>query len=173
MPTKEFKLSELFTASNGSTDIQSSDIDNQGDYVITSGTQNNGILGKSSILAPIFKGNSLTVDMFGNVFYRDFSYKMVTHARVFSLSSKMLSHENGLFIAACLQKITCHFSYANMCSWNKIKNEKIALPVLPDGTPNYQFMENYIRAIEKKVIQRYDKDKLLEIHTTQKVINMI
>lgn len=173
MPTKEFKLSELFTAFNGSTDIQASDIDNKGEFVITSGTQNNGILGKSSIIAPVFCKNSLTIDMFGNVFYRDFDYKMVTHARVFSLSSKVLTHENGLFIATCLQKLTCRFSYTNMCSWNKIKNEKISLPVLPDGTPDYQFMENYIRAIEKKVIQRYDKNKLLEIHTTQKVVNMV
>lgn len=159
----EFKLEDLFNASNGTVDIKSSDINNEGEFVITSGIQNNGILGKSSIEAPIFKGNSITVDMFGNVFYRDFDYKMVTHARVFSLSSQFLTKENGLFFATCIQKLTQNFSYNLMCNWNRIKDLTIKLPVLPVtdenysvGDIDYELMESIIRELEEERIRELE-----------------
>lgn len=38
--------------------------------------------------------------MFGNAFYRQFKYKMVTHARVFSLEPKFkISDRQGLFLS--------------------------------------------------------------------------
>ncbi|MCU9931440.1 restriction endonuclease subunit S [Mycoplasmopsis felis] len=59
---------------------------------------NNGILGKSDVLSKIFREQTITVDMFGNVFYRSFKYKLVTRTRVFSLIPKFIITENvGLF----------------------------------------------------------------------------
>ena len=70
-----------------------------GEYVITAGVSNNGILGKSDIEAKVFKSKTITVDMFGYAFYRSFNYKMVTHARVFSLTPKNKITENqGMFL---------------------------------------------------------------------------
>lgn len=50
----EFKLGELFESSNGNYDIQKEHINGIGDYVITSGLLNNGVLGKTDIPAKIF-----------------------------------------------------------------------------------------------------------------------
>ncbi|MBH5946923.1 restriction endonuclease subunit S, partial [Neisseria meningitidis] len=81
----EFELNSLFRSKNGDFDIKKEHINNMGNYVITAGLSNNGILGRTNVKAKIFPENTITVDMFGTAFYRDFQYKMVTHARVFCL----------------------------------------------------------------------------------------
>ncbi|UWV79080.1 restriction endonuclease subunit S [Mycoplasmopsis felis] len=66
--TQEYRIGDLFESENGDFDIQKSHINNNGYFVITSGLMNNGILGKSDVLSKIFREQTITVDMFGNVF---------------------------------------------------------------------------------------------------------
>ena len=150
---KEFKLSELFKSQNGDFDIQQKHIDNIGEVVVSSGVQNNGIIGKSSVKAKIVRGNTITIDMFGNAFFRDFPYKMVTHARVFSLSSECLKHNKcGLYIVALLGYLPHLFSYSNMASWAKIKDFKIRLPINKLASIAFDYMERYISELEEERI---------------------
>ena len=122
----EYRLEELFESSNGNFDIQKEHINGNGVYVITAGLTENGILGKTDIKAKIFDKNTITIDMFGNTFYRQFQYKMVTHARVFSLKPKFdITEKQGLFISNSFHFINKKFGYENMCSWVKIKDETI------------------------------------------------
>ena len=51
----EFILEEIFDSSNGNFDIQKEHINGKGNYVITAGFTNNGILGKTDVP---FYGNS-------------------------------------------------------------------------------------------------------------------
>ncbi|UWW01486.1 restriction endonuclease subunit S [Mycoplasmopsis felis] len=81
--TQEYRIGDLFESENGDFDIQKSHINNNGYFVITSGLMNNGILGKSDVLSKIFREQTITVDMFGNVFYRSFKYKLVTYKSIF------------------------------------------------------------------------------------------
>lgn len=57
-----------------------------------------------------------------------------------------------------------------MASWAKIKDIKIKLPITQTGTPDYEFMETYIRALEKVVIKGVVewKDKFIE--GTKKIV---
>lgn len=147
--------------------MQKKDINGKGIPVITSGVQNNGILGLTDKKAKIISPDTITVDMFGNVYYRNFEYKMVTHARVFSLEPYewKLSEKSGLYICSKLKYLTELFSYDNMCSFNKIKDFLVELPVNSSGTPDFDYMERYIRALEKLAIAdvvKY-KDKVVEI----------
>ena len=150
----EFVIGEIFNSQNGDTDLQKTDVNGKGVPIITSGVQNNGILGLSDREAKVINANTITVDMFGNAYFRDFAYKMVTHARVFSLELKegALSDGAGLYICSKLKHFTELFSYNNMCSFNKIKSLSIELPIKSDGTPDFDYMERYIRAMEKVVI---------------------
>lgn len=66
---KEWKLGDLFVSSNGNFDIQQIHINGKGHYVVSSGEQNSGIIGKTDVPASIFDENTITVDMFGNVFF--------------------------------------------------------------------------------------------------------
>lgn len=142
-------MQELFESSNGDFDIQKTHINDLGDYVITAGLSNNGILGKTDIKAKIFNANTITIDMFGNAFYRQFRYKMVTHARVFSLKSIFsITQRQGIFLSSAMYFLKYNFGYENMCSWAKIKQEKISLPVKKDREIDFAFMEGFISQLE-------------------------
>jgi len=148
----EYRLGDLFTSSNGNFDIQKSHINSNGNYVVTAGLTNNGILGKTDVEAKLFDENTITIDMFGNAFYRPFKYKMVTHARVFSLKTKFIISKNqGLFLANCFHFLTKKFGYENMCSWEKIKTEKIQLPT-KNGKIDFDFMESFVAELEAERI---------------------
>lgn len=187
---REFTLEELFTSQNGDTDIKQTDINGKGHMVVSSGLTNNGIIGRSDIEAKIIKENTITIDMFGYSFYRDTPYKIVTHARVFTLEPKFegMNFRIGNYIVSNLKHLPKIFNYSNMCSWNKIKAEKISLPIQlladnspvidpthqyhPEGyVPDWEYMEKYIRAIEKLVIKDVVKYKDGMIEKMKEVVD--
>ncbi|WQT40553.1 restriction endonuclease subunit S [Helicobacter pylori] len=152
----EFKLGDLFEASNGDFDIQKRHINHKGEFVITAGLSNNGVLGQSDIKAKVFESHTITIDMFGCAFYRSFPYKMVTHARVFSLKPKFeINHKIGLFLSTLFFGYPKKFGYENMCSWAKIKNDKVILPLKPTSKTqtlkdiDFNFMEKFIAELEQ------------------------
>ena len=148
---KEFKIGDLFDSESGNVDIKKEHINEKGYPVVSSGVDNRGIIGCADIDSKIHKADTITVDMFGNVFYRDFEYKMVTHARVFALLPKgfEINKERGNFLAACISKITSTFEYNNMCSYKKIKDLYILLPATPDSEPDWAYMEGRIAELEE------------------------
>ncbi len=149
---KEFVIEDLFESSNGDVDIQKRHINGKGDYVISAGFANNGIMGKTDLAARIFNEGTITIDMFGNAFYRNFKYKMVTHARVFSLRSYYdISVNQGLFLSTVLGKFSQIFKYDQMCTWEQIKNRNVFLPADTSGVPNWEYMENYMLTIQSRV----------------------
>lgn len=174
VPKGEFRIGEVFTSQTGDTDIQKQHLNGQGEYIVSAGVQNQGIIGNSDIQSKVVAKDTITIDMFGNTFYRDFVYKMVTHARVFALTLKgrPLNREIGLYIVAQLQHLTNRYSYDNMASWEKCKDLYISLPVrgnkchLSDGWNvediDMEYMRLYIRAIEKQTIQRLKEEFLHE-----------
>lgn len=168
---REFIFSDLFTSQTGDTDIQKKDINGNGCYVVSAGLSNHGIIGKTDREAKVIDKNTITVDMFGNAFYRDTDYKMVTHARVFALSPKFeMTESSGLYMTSCMSYLTKKFAYSNMCSWNKIQNLPLCLPIQTDDSgkpvidasktyspkgyiPDWEYMEKYIKATEKEIIK--------------------
>ncbi len=137
-------------------DIQKRHINHKGEFVITAGLSNNGVLGQSDIKAKVFESHTITIDMFGCAFYRSFPYKMVTHARVFSLKPKFeINHKIGLFLSTLFFGYPKKFGYENMCSWAKIKNDKVILPLKPTAKTqtfediDFDFMEKFIAELEQ------------------------
>ncbi|WP_300933189.1 restriction endonuclease subunit S [uncultured Helicobacter sp.] len=128
---KEFRIGDLFISYNGDFDIQKTHLNDRGFYVVSSGEQNMGIIGKTDLEARIFPKNTITCDMFGNVYYRNFDYKMVTHARVFCLEfiAGNLNEKIALFIISAMKFLRFKFQYSNMASWRKIQDLTISLPV--------------------------------------------
>ena len=154
---QKFRIGDLFTAESGDTDLKKVDIENNGVPVITSGVQNYGILGLTTRKAKVIPQNTITVDMFGNVYFRDFEYKMVTHARVFSLIPKQnITRSIGLYFQTCLSKHKSKFSYDNMCVFTKLENETIELPIADAGKLDVEFIENYIRQLEADRLQQLE-----------------
>lgn len=146
-------MEQLFSAENGDFDIQKKHLNGHGEYVVSSGENKNGIVGRTDVQARIFSSNTITVDMFGNSFYHPYKYKIVTHARVFSLKPKHPIDENiGMYIISSLKYLKHFYSYGNMCSWEKIKKRPIVLPVNRNNKIDYKFMEEYVSELKKSRI---------------------
>lgn len=62
-------------------------------------------------------------------------------------------------IQSCVKK---HFGYDNKCTWNKVKQETVSLPVTAEGKPNYDYMEKFIRNIEEKATLAANALKITE-----------
>ncbi|EAK9971168.1 SAM-dependent DNA methyltransferase [Campylobacter upsaliensis] len=153
---RDIEIHKLFTPQNGDFDIQKIHLNDKGHQVVSAGLENNGVIGKTDIKARIFPKNTLTCDMFGNVFYRDFEYKMVTHARVMCLHPLFeLNKKTGLYIASVMNYFKLLFSFADMATWSKIKNLTISLPVLNEQIA-FDYMESYIKALEAERLQELE-----------------
>lgn len=185
---REFRCGDLFVSQTGDTDLQQKDINGKGTIFINSGVENNGIKGMTDRPAKIFPSNTISIDFWGNAYYRDFEYKMATHNHVFSLSGDCIKNEYvGLYIVSKMDYMKNLFSYSNMGTWNKIKKLFVLLPIQtdannnpiiettkkyhPDGyIPDWDFMEKYIKAIEKIVIADVVQYKDAMISKTKAVV---
>lgn len=162
-------LENLFNAETGDVDLQQSDINDRGTYFINSGLQNNGIKGKTDKPAKIFPANTITVDFWGNAFYRNFDYKMATHNHVFSLSGASIKNEQvGLYLVSSMSYLSKIYSYNDMGTWNKMKKLEIEVPILDDKI-DYKFMEDFIYVIEKLVI----KDVVLWVNKKKSAMKQV
>ena len=154
---KEFKIGKLFSAQTGDTDLQQKDINGKGAFFINSGVEGLGIKGKTDRDAKTFNENTITIDFWGNAYYRDFKYKMATHNHVFSLSGSVIRNRSvGLYLVSTMSYIRKLFSYNNMGTWSKIKELQITLPVTMSSDIDYDYMESRIREMEESRIREMD-----------------
>ena len=155
MEFKDFLLKDLFVADKGDVDLQQKDVNGKGHYLINSGVDNFGIKGRTDRPAKVFPANTITIDFWGNAYYRDFEYKMATHNHVFSLSGDIIKNrEVGLFLVGSMASFPKVFSYSNMATWPKLKEMTVSLPVREDGTPDCDYMQECVI----KTMQGYVKE---------------
>ena len=76
-----------------------------------------------------------------------------------------------MYIVGTLSKLPRMFSYNDMATWKKLKNIEISLPVTSDGDINFDYMERYIRAIEKLTIANVVKYRDREIAATRQIVS--
>ena len=153
----EIKIGDLFTASPGNVDIQNKDIDGQGHYFINSGVTNQGVKGKTSRSARVFPSNTITIDFFGNAYYRPYEYVLATHNHVFSFSGNILKNRRiGLYIVGQMSYLSKIFAYNNMATISKLYECTIRLPLTKQNTIDYGFMESRIRELEESRIRELE-----------------
>lgn len=71
-----------------------------------------------------------------------------------------------------LQKsLKSKYYWGDSISNRKIQKDTFTLPVTPDGEPDFDYMERYIRAIEKLTIADVVKYKDKVIDTAKKLVN--
>lgn len=168
MRYEKYIIGKLFTSQNGDTDIKKEDITGKGIPVISSGLDKDGILGLTDVKAKIIKANTITIDMFGNAFYRPFEYKMVTHARVFSMEliNGTMDEQIGLYLTTQFHWLTKIFNYSDMCSYAKIKDLTIILPTLDALDKNSPYSdEGYVPDFDymrEKIIE-LEREKIIEL----------
>lgn len=106
--------------------------------------------------AEIFNKNSITADMFCNVFYQDKEFYSVSHGRVNVLIPNFIMNKYiALFIITVLKCEQYKYPYGRNLYMDEIKNTNIKLPVKTvkdkEGNiayePDWQFMEDYIKSL--------------------------
>lgn len=145
------------TGQPGNVDIQQKDLTDHGVYFINSGVTNQGIKGKTEKKATIFKEGTITIDFFGNVFYRPFKYKLATHNHVFSFDGPILKNKHvSLYVVAQLQYLRYEFSYSNMGTLPLISQKTIHLPINSKGEIDFDFMESRVRELEESRVRELE-----------------
>lgn len=157
---KEFKVGELFDVYLSKDDIQPKHLQEGDTPLISSGKERNGIATYiTDDSAKLWDANTLTVDMFGKVFYQNAPYYCVSHGRVNILYPKTKLIEKVLqFIASVIEQVSANkYDFADMCTAGKIKNDVIFLPATPAGSPDWDYMESYMKEMEEKAKERLNR----------------
>lgn len=151
---KEFYVGELFdsiykVASYHDDELTSVSIGNKNAIAyVTRTDQDNGV--KSLVcdigLANIESGNAIVIgDTTSTISYQPSPFVAGEH--IIAARAGWLNKFTGLFITCLLRQERYKYSYGRAYKLDLIRNTKLKLPVMPDGKPDWQFMENYIKSL--------------------------
>lgn len=150
----EFRVGELFDAALSKDDIQPKVIVEGNTPLVSSGKENNGIIALiDNKNARLWEANTLTVDMFGKVFYQEQPYYAVSHGRVNILMPRMPMTKHCMqFIGCAIERVTTDkYAFSEMCTGTKLLKDVILLPKDKTGQPDWAYMEEYMRKVEERV----------------------
>ena len=116
-----------------------------------------------------FKGDCLTIDMFGSCFYRDTTFCADDNILVFGCQG--LTQNQYLFIASAINRAAHSYDYGKQYRLGSYKQTSIQLPVDENGNLDLDFMDCYISAQKKLAIQSVNAWRKKEIETTTKIVN--
>ncbi|EOE1852710.1 restriction endonuclease subunit S [Listeria monocytogenes] len=119
---------------------------------ITTSAMNNGLTNYiSADKQAITKKNVITIDPIkGKLFYHNYDFvgRGGAGSAINVLEGTRLTKNIGLFLITAIESnSTIKASYGIQLNGNRLRNQKIMLPATDEGTPDWQFMEDYIRSI--------------------------
>lgn len=171
----EFDITKIFTVKNTKCIMQNQIVPNSGKIpYVTAGDGNNAI--STYIDCPIewiddgncvfIGGKTLVITYQEKDFCSNDSHNLALY-----LNNE--EYQNGYvyrYMVGALKSALSHkYYWGDSISRKKIQNDKMLLPIKSDGTPDFDYMERYIRAMEKIVIADMVKYKDKVIETTKKV----
>lgn len=155
-----FILSDVFdinSTKNGIDKNKIKDIDTIGDIpYITRSEKNNGI--NLFIIEQEYEINHKNVISIGldtqTVFYQPFDF--YTGQNIQILSNPNLNKYNSLFIVSLLKRTLNKFNWGgNGATLTRLNMSRLILPVDDDGTPDYEYMEQYMINSELFFLKKY------------------
>ena len=157
---REFILSDLFRFESGkcSQSNRLEQYDNGIPYIGAT-NRNNGVLYfVESEEKFISRGNSIAFvcdgeGSMGFSFYK--SENCIATTNIIFGYADFINKYVGMFISTVADKVRGKYNYNYKRRLLRLSNEKLMLPVNDDGEPDFEYMENYIRAIEEKILQSY------------------
>ncbi len=108
----------------------------------------------------------------GATYYQSHKFTILQGAYAIKYIYKNLNSVHYLFFACLIAKKTKdQFSWANKADWIKVKGLRISLPITSTGEIDFDFMEVFIRAIEKLVIRDVVLYADKNIETTKQLVS--
>ena len=141
------------------------------------GTTNAGVANYISNPVASFPKNSITIDIFGNTFYRDYSFGAGDDTGVYWNTEKEYSSATMKFFAIAMSKaVYGKFDYGKKLRSSQSLDFKMQLPT-KNGKIDFEFMESFIAAWETERIQKLEiylsKNGLSDYHLTKEEIEAL
>ncbi|MCC8014877.1 MAG: restriction endonuclease subunit S [Eubacterium sp.] len=145
---REFELGQLFDFIKGRR-LTKEDMSEGSTNYLGAISENNGV--RQQIDAPaIYKANCITVNYNGSVgeaFYQSFPFWATDDINVLYAKGWMLNKYIALFITTVIKANRYKFSYGRKWTMEKMKKSQIKLPATSQGLPDWDYMEQYIKAL--------------------------
>ena len=150
----EFEYKDIFNNIAQGRRLKKDD-QKQGDIpFIMAGTTNTGVVNYISNPVASFPKNSITIDIFGNTFYRDYAFGAGDDTGVYWNDEIEYSPNVMLFFSVAMHRsLLGKYSYGKKLRSSQSKNFTMFLPVTDSGDINFAFMENFIAELEAERIE--------------------
>ncbi len=152
---KEFYISDVAEIVSGRDIYEAERVEGLTPYA-TASAQNNGIRYFVDNTNETLENGCISVNRNGSVgyaFYHDYSALFGNDCR--KLRPKIKSKYISLFITTQITAQREKYGYGYKMGTGRLKRQKILLPVKSYQTPNYEFMENYMKYEEYKQVKKY------------------
>ena len=106
----------------------------------------------------IYKGNCIAVTndgSVGNAYYQHIPFTCSHSITPLYLKHYTLNRYIALFLIPLIMKSGESFEYGRKWRPKRMRKSHIILPVTQDGTPDYTYMENYMRSLEAQQLRHY------------------
>ena len=143
---KPFRVGDLFDCETTlSIPSKNNLIDGDISYVTRSAVDN-GLSGHCGNLDSVNVGRCITIGAEGFVaFWQPDDF--VAGNKVYALRHSGLNELSALFVCAALNVLSSEYSFSNARILDSIKQEVILLPAMPDGEPDWAYMETYMQQV--------------------------
>lgn len=130
---------------------------------VMSGVTNTGVvgfIGNSNVRK--FQSNSITIDIFGNTFYRSYPFAASDDVGVF-WSDKKISSDAMIYISAVISKsLKGRFDFGNKLRASETYDFKFVLPT-QNGEIAFDYMEAYIKELEADRVKELEYEKAQQL----------
>lgn len=147
---KEFKYTDIFDTITIGKSIDLNKLEEGNINYVGRTDKNNGITAKVAKYndQEPYEGNCITVPMVGNALKSTYQNSpFYVSQNILILRSRNLNKYNAMFFNAIIRMDKFRFCYGRTLSIDRFKQLTIKLPATPEGEPDYQFMEDYIKTL--------------------------
>lgn len=165
---KAFSFESLFTIKPGIRLVKDDMIKGNRPFIGATDS-NNGITAYCGNINASIDSNVLGVNYNGSVvenFYHPYEAIFSDDVKRVRLKNHVGSKYIYLFIKNTILKQKEKYQYGYKFNGERMSQQYIMLPINESGEPDYDFMEEYMKAIEKKLLKRYQEylNKTNRIH---------
>src|SRR3989338_5848523 len=153
---REFKFDDIFLVSRGQRLVTLDQIGGDIAY-ISSSKQRNGV--DNYITPPDFMviyQNALTLNNSGSVgycFYHLYKFVASDHCTIVEIKDKKIKLNSyvALFLKPIIESMKSKYNFAREINNERLKKEMILLPAIDYKTPDWNFMQNYIKKLSNNI----------------------
>ncbi len=89
-------------------------------------------------------------------FYQSQEFTILQDAYAIRFKDKELNSSQYLFLTTLLQKVLTQFNWSNKSGWERVKKEKILLPIDKQENIAFDYMESYIAELEAERVEELE-----------------